>query len=177
LAYRALQVTRELGRSNSATSRSRTTSFSLPQPSADLARKVVGVWHLLSREDYDHGGERNIDPIMGPSPIGLLCFGPTRFAAQFMNPDRSGATVPPPVSGPNNSGTVNGYDAYFGSYTIDATAGTVTVQLEGALSPANTGQAFIRDIRVGDDRLWIQLKTTAADGTPITRTLTFARDG
>jgi hypothetical protein len=43
-------------------------------------------------------------------------------------------------------------------------------------SAANIGQAFIRDIRATADRLWIQLRTMAADGTPITRTLTFSRD-
>lgn len=114
---------------------------------------------------------------MGPSPLGLLCFGPTHFAAQFMNPDRSRSTTSPVASGPNNSGAINGYDAYFGTYTIDATAGTVTVHLSGALTPTNIGQAFVRDIRVVDDRLWIQLKTKAVDGTPITRILTFTRDG
>jgi len=137
---------------------------------------MLGLWRLLSREDHDHSGARNIDPIMGPNPIGLLCFGATHFAAQFMNPDRSGSAAAPAVSGPNNSGAVNGYDAYFGTYTIDTAAGTVTVQLDGALSPANIGQAFVRDIRVVGERLWIQLKTKAVDGTPITRTLTFGRD-
>jgi hypothetical protein len=43
-------------------------------------------------------------------------------------------------------------------------------------SAANIGRAFIRDIRATADRLWIQLRTMAADGTPITRTLTFSRD-
>jgi hypothetical protein len=138
---------------------------------------MLGLWRLLSRQDHDESGTRHIDPIMGPSPGGLLCFGPTHFAAQFMNPDRSAAGATPVGSGPNNSGAVNGYDAYFGTYTIDATAGTVTVQLQGALSPANIGQSFVRDIRVADNNLWIQLKTKAVDGTPVTRTLAFARDG
>jgi len=136
---------------------------------------MLGLWRLLTREDHDQSGARSIDPVMGPRPIGLLSFGPTHFAAQFMNPDRSGS-APATVSGPNNSGAVNGYDAYFGTYTIDATAGTVTVQLAGALTPTNIGQAFVRDIRVAGDRLWIQLTTKALDGTSITRTLTFVRD-
>lgn len=34
----------------------------------------------------------------------------------------------------------------------------------------------MRDIRVDGTHLWIQLQTTAVDGTPITRTLTFTRD-
>jgi hypothetical protein len=138
---------------------------------------MLGLWRLLSRQDHDASGKPHLDPIMGPSPSGLLCFGPTHFAAQFMNADRSAAAAAPAASGPNNSGAVNGYDAYFGTYSIDATAGTVTVQLEGALSPANVGQSFVRDIRVAGDHLWVQLRTKAADGTPITRTLAFARDG
>jgi len=138
---------------------------------------MIGLWRLVSREDRDQRGAGLIDPIMGPKPLGLLCFGPTHFSAQFMNPERTGPAAAPAASGPNNSGAVNGYDAYFGSYTIDATAGTVTVRLKGGLTTANIGQAFVRDIRVAGDRLWIQLQTNAADGTPITRTLIFARDG
>ncbi len=137
---------------------------------------MLGLWRLLSREDYDDTGTRRIDPIMGPSPLGTLAFGPRWFAAQFMHPDREVAQSAP-VSGPNNSGAVNGYDAYFGSYEVDAVAGTVTVRLAGGLTAANIGQAYVRDLRVEGDRLWIQLRTATADGTPITRTLTFARDG
>lgn len=134
-----------------------------------------GLWRLVTREDRDDAGALRIDPVMGPAPLGMLAFGPRSFAAQFMNPDRT-ATVTPAAAGPNNSGAVNGYDAYFGSYRIDPAAGTVTVELAGGLSAANIGQAFVRDIRVEGDRLWIQLRTAAVDGTPVTRTLRFVRD-
>lgn len=139
---------------------------------------MLGLWRLLSREDYDRDGGRCLDPIMGSQPLGMLSFGPGHFAAQFMNPDRSGsAAAGPRASGPNNSGSVNGYDAYFGSYTLDEVTGTITVRLEGALSPANIGQVLTRDIRATSDQLTIQLATTAVNGTPVTRTLTFARVG
>ncbi|HKV76404.1 MAG TPA: lipocalin-like domain-containing protein [Gemmatimonadales bacterium] len=149
----------------------------LPPIEGDLAHRVVGLWRLISREDHDDEGVRRIDPVMGPNPLGMLVFGPSRFAAQFMNPDRSAAPSVAVSSGPNNSGAVNGYDAYFGSYTLDAAVGKVTVKLEGGLSVANIGQAFVRDIRADQRNLWIQLRTSATDGTPVTRTLTFVRDG
>jgi hypothetical protein len=153
-------------------------SKTLPPPSPDLGSAIVGLWRLISREDYDRDGRRCIDPIMGPHPLGVLCFAPGYFAAQFMNPDRTGTSATGPASsGANNSGAVSGYDAYFGTYTLDEVTGTVTVRLEGALSPANIGHALTRDIRVERDRLIIQLATTAVDGTPVTRTLTFARSG
>ena len=106
-------------------------SKTLPPPSPDLGSAIVGLWRLISREDYDRDGRRRIDPIMGPHPLGVLCFAPGYFAAQFMNPDRSDTSgTGPASSGANNSGAVNGYDAYFGTYTLDEVTGTVTVRLE-----------------------------------------------
>lgn len=149
---------------------------SLPPISPDTRRAMRGLWRLVSRVDLDDHGTRRIDPVMGPQPLGMLAFGEHRFAAQFMNPDRASSTPAATASGANNSGAVNGYDAYFGSYTLDDAAGTVTVTLDGGLSAANIGQSFVRDLRVDDTHLWIQLRTSAVDGTPITRTLTFTRD-
>jgi Lipocalin-like domain len=149
----------------------------LPPPSKDLSSAILGLWRLLTREDYDREGRRHIDPVMGPDPLGALSFSSGYFAAQFMSRDRSAPAPAVVAAGANNSGAVDGYDAYFGSYTLDRTRGSITVQLEGALSPANIGHSFTRDIRVEDDRLTIRLATTAADGTPVTRTLTFRRAG
>lgn len=150
----------------------------LPPPSKDLARAVLGIWRLTSREDHDRDGARHIDPILGADPLGILSFAPGCFAAQFMKRDRTGTDSPAmSPAGANNSGAVNGYDAYFGKYSLDVAAGTITVTLEGALSPANIGQSFVREIRADADELTIRLNTTTADGTPITRTLRFGRSG
>ena len=150
----------------------------LPPPTADLPGAMLGVWRLVSREDYDREGRRLIDPFLGPDPLGILSFAPKHFAAQFMNRRRSvGVGAGSAPSDANNSSAVNGYDAYFGTYTVDAARGSIATRLEGALAPQNVGQEFTRDIRVAGDRLWIRLGTNAADGTPITRTLTFERAG
>lgn len=157
----------------------------LAPPGADLERAILGTWRLLSREDYDREGRKLIDPFLGPDPLGIVGFGEGHFAAQFMNrrrglgPASGSPAIPPGGSSPapsaNNSSAVDGYDAYFGTYTLDAAAGTITVTLEACVAPANVGMRFTRDVRVNGDRLVIRLATTAADGTPITRTLTFQR--
>lgn len=156
----------------------------LPPPSPDLARALVGVWTLVSREDYDADSRRRIDPFLGSDPIGILTFSETRFAAQFMKRDRETTAAPPPTAatpaaaarvGSNNSVAVGGYDAYFGTYRVDTTGGRIATLLEGALTPANVGQEFTRDVRVVGDRLILRLSTTTPEGIPITRTNTFIR--
>ena len=149
---------------------------SLPAPTSDLAAAILGIWNLESRQDVDAAGVLRVDPILGADPLGILCFSSDRFAAQFMKRDRAAQReIVQPIQGRNNSSAVDGYDAYFGTYELDPIAGTLTIHLVGSISPSNVGSTFVRDIRVIDGALVIQLVTTAADGTPVTRTLTFSR--
>jgi Lipocalin-like domain len=151
---------------------------SLPPLTANLASRILGTWMLKSREDMNAGGQIVIDPFLGPDPIGILCFGPTHFAAQFMKRDRSDEErVPQRVQAKNNTAAVNGYDAYFGTYSVDEASGTLATHVEGSISPVNIGKTYVRDVRVVGNELLIQLKTTAVDGTAITRTNTFYRIG
>ena len=121
-------------------------SVTLPPPSAGLATAILGFWQLVSREDFDAAGHRNIDPVLGADPLGVLCFAPGRFAAQFSRRDRSVLAAAPGVAAPgaNNSAAVNGYDAYFGTYRLNEGEGLLTVTIDGALSPAGVGQSYTR---------------------------------
>ncbi|HZJ53652.1 MAG TPA: lipocalin-like domain-containing protein [Myxococcaceae bacterium] len=142
-----------------------------------LSQRLIGTWRLVSREDRIASGERRVDPGLGADPIALLVYDRAgNFAAQFMKRDRQ-ATAPAPgaAAGPNNSRAVGGYDAYFGSYSVDDAAGTVTQRLLGALSPENVGLVLTRSMRVSGDELVIQLDTASADGTPVVRTLRWTR--
>jgi hypothetical protein len=65
------------------------TKTSLPSPIASLSTAILGIWKLKSREDMDSTGQVRIDPFLGRDPLGILCLGPTHFAAQFMKRDRS----------------------------------------------------------------------------------------
>jgi Lipocalin-like domain len=151
---------------------------SLPPLTGNLATAILGIWKLKSREDVDSAGRIHIDPLLGPDPLGILCFAPNHFAAQFMKRDRFyQENVPQPAQAKNNTVAVDGYDAYFGTYSIDENAGTLSTHLEGSISPANVGKTFVRDVRVVGNDLIVQLNTTAVDGTAVTRTNTFSRIG
>ena len=151
---------------------------SLPPPTVNLAATILGIWKLKSREDVDAAGQVQIDPFLGRDPLGILCFGPTHFAAQFMKRDRSDEErAPQRVQAKNNTAAVNGYDAYFGTYSVDEASGTLATHVEVSISPVDIGKTYVRDVRVVGNELLIQLKTTAVDGTAITRTNTFYRIG
>ena len=150
----------------------------MPLKDAPLSRTLPGTWRLVSRIDVGANGERRPDPALGEDPIALLFYDRSgNFAAQFMKRDRS--TVVEVVGGPakNNSRAKDGYDAYFGSYTVDDAAGTVTQKLAGALSKENVGHVLTRGMSVDGDELKIELETTSVDGEPVTRTLRWQRVG
>jgi hypothetical protein len=133
---------------------------------------------LLSRIDVTAGGERRLEPSLGEDPLALLIYdGGGNFAAQFMRRDRSVVVPDGPSQAKNNSRAQGGYDAYFGTYSIDDTNGTVTQHLLGALSRENVGAVLTRAMDVQGDTLVIRIDTTAADGAPVTRTLTWERVG
>ncbi|HEU5358982.1 MAG TPA: lipocalin-like domain-containing protein [Gemmatimonadales bacterium] len=142
-----------------------------------LSIALVGTWELRSREDRTHTGERRVDPALGADPVALLVYDAHgRFTAQFMKRDRNEpAPEAAAAAGPNNSRAQGGYDAYFGTYTVDDAAGTVTQRLTGALSPENVGQVLTRAMTVAGNELTIELETTALDGVPIIRTLRWDR--
>ena len=143
---------------------------------APLSQALIGSWRLVSREDRTATGERRIDPGLGADPIALLFYDRGgNFAAQFMKRDRRSAPAATVASAPNNSQAVGGYDAYFGSYTVDDAASIVTQRLLGALSAENVGLVLTRTMQVNGEELVIQLDTASADGTPVVRTLRWTR--
>ena len=143
-----------------------------------LSAALPGTWQLLSRIDVTVSGQRKAEPSLGDDPVALLIYDRAgHFAAQFMRRDRSAVVADAPGSGNNNSRARDGYDAYFGNYSVDDAAGTVTQRLHGALSRENVGAVLTRAMQVNGDQLVIRLQTTAPDGTEVTRTLTWRRVG
>jgi hypothetical protein len=149
-----------------------------PVRAAALSATLPGTWQLLSRIDVTASGERRPEPSLGEDPVAVLIYDRSgHFAAQFMRRDRSVAVPDGPGGAKNNSRAQGGYDAYLGTYTIDDENATVTQTLLAALSPENVGAVLTRAMEVRDDTLVIRLETTSADGTAVTRTLTWQRVG
>lgn len=143
-----------------------------------LSETLPGTWQLVSRIDTTASGDRRAEASLGDDPIALLIYDRSgHFAAQFMRRDRSVDVPDGPSGAKNNSRAQGGYDAYFGTYSIDDEQGTVTQSLLGSLSREHVGAVLTRAMQVQGDTLIIQLETTAADGATVTRTLTWRRVG
>jgi hypothetical protein len=143
-----------------------------------LSEQLPGTWELVSRVDATASGERRVEPSLGEDPFAILIYDRAgHFAAQFMKRDRATAVADAPAGGSNNSRAVGGYDAYFGTYTVDDARGTVTQRLIGALSSEHVGAVLTRAMTVDGDALTIQLQTTSARGETVTRTLRWKRVG
>jgi hypothetical protein len=154
-------------------------SVNAPPLKNSLSGSLIGTWELLTREDRTQGGELRIEPSLGSNPIALLFFdGHGHFAAQFMNRERDkvpGVNISGPIL--NNSRARDGYDAYFGTFQVDDSTGSVTTRLSAALSPENIGQVFARKMCVSGDELTIQLATATIEGEAVIRTLRWKRVG
>ena len=145
---------------------------------APLSTSLPGTWLLESRIDVTAAGERRVEPSLGEDPVALLIYDRSgHFAAQFMKRDRSGVVSDSAIAAVNNTRAQAGYDAYFGTYTVDDTANTVTQRLLGSLSPENVGSVLTREMHVRGDELVIRLHTSAAGGIAVTRTLRWRRVG
>ena len=138
---------------------------------------LVGTWRLVSRAVTLEDGTAVQDPGLGTTPTGYLIYDSSgHMAAQMMKLDRP-TEIDCGTSGAaprNNSQSVNGYDAYFGEYTIDETNHTVTHHLEGALAAADVGKSLVRHFQVSGDKLTIFVRTNSPKEIQI-RTLTWER--
>jgi hypothetical protein len=139
--------------------------------------QLVGTWRLISRVVTLEDATAVQDPGLGKTPAGYLIYDSSgHMAAQLMRPDRPMA-IDCATSGPapsENSQSVNGYDAYFGTYAIDETSHTVTHHLEGALAAADVGKNLVREFHVSGDKLTIIVRTNSPKEKQI-RTLTWDR--
>ena len=85
----------------------------------NLSTGILGIWWLLSREDWTKDGQQRVDPILGSDPIAILAYAKDHFSAQFMKRSRTGSDIQPNQPGKNNTSAMGGYDAYFGTYQIN----------------------------------------------------------
>lgn len=76
---------------------------------------------------------------------------------------------------PDTAQTILGYDAYFGTYTLDEKAGIVTHHLQAAIFPGDIGKDIQRRFTLSGNRLTISFDTTTRDGVRVTRTLVWER--
>jgi hypothetical protein len=146
--------------------------------SKDGAREqIVGAWRLESRTVRKANGEVLLDPVLGTQPIGRLFYDASGIMMlQMMRQGRAQAIgVPSNPEDAKNPRIVLGYDAYFGTFTVNEAEGTITHHVEGSLFPEDLGKDFTRLFKVEGDTFTLSFTSKSSDGVEVTRTLLFRR--
>jgi hypothetical protein len=154
-----------------------TAAFDLQSPairSANSATEsIVGTWQLMTRTVSRADGTVIVDPVLGEKPTGRLVYDASGgMMLQMMRTGRKEAISTPAIPKDSaNPRVILGYDSYFGRYTVDQKAGTVTHHVEGSLFPEDLGDDWVRPYTLQGDTLTLRL--TGEDG--LTRNLVFQR--
>lgn len=139
------------------------------QAAASVSSRIVGTWELATRTVHRGDGTAIVDPVLGEKPIGRLTYDAAgAMSLQMMRLGRTDAIAKPANANPR---ITLGYDSYFGRYSVDEKAGTVTHHVEGSLFPEDVGDDWVRPFTLEGDTLTLRL--TGEDG--LTRTLVFRR--
>jgi hypothetical protein len=126
------------------------------QTGSTLKDQLVGTWLLVSSSTERQDGSKV--EAFGPHPIGIAMFdGQGRLALQEMRSD-----LPKFASNDREEGTpeenkaiVQGSICYFGTYTLDEAAKTLSFHLEGCSFPNWTGTDVKRPFTLtGDELAW-----------------------
>jgi hypothetical protein len=121
-------------------------AISAQSPTAPAASQFVGTWRLISRVRM-HDGKPIKDVEWDRHSIGYIMYDDSgHMAVQIMATDRTGNMdcSKVPDADPNNPSSCDGYVAYFGTYTIDATNRTVTHHVEGTVFARDVGKHQVR---------------------------------
>jgi hypothetical protein len=144
---------------------------------AGARQRIVGAWQLATRSVRRDNGEVVNDPVLGQQPLGRLYYDASGgVMLQMMRTGRSAAIGKPATpEQAANPRIVLGYDAYFGTYTVNEADGTVTHRVQGSLFPEDVGKEFVRHFALDGDTLTLSFTSPSTGGSTITRTLTFRR--
>lgn len=122
------------------------------------AARLIGTWQLVSYESSDSESKQ----FRGPKPIGLIYYDRTGHMAVQIAPDRARRRFTGPQAGvftgpqptPDEAlDAISGYAAYFGTYTVDERAQTVTHKRIGNINPGGVGDFVRRYEFLTGDRL------------------------
>ena len=129
-----------------------------PRQSPSAAARLIGTWTLVK---YESNTAENREG-RGDNPIGLIYYDRTGHMAVQIAPDRMRRRFSGPASGlfsgprptPEEAlDAISGYAAYFGTYTVDEAAQTVTHKRVANINPGGLGDFVRRYEFPTEDRL------------------------
>jgi Lipocalin-like domain len=134
-------------------------------PRAETTPSLVGTWTLTRVERGSTDGAW----IAQPLPRGVLILDRGGHAFELAE---TGRRVPYAANQPTPAeahAVYNNYSGFWGSYKINAPAGTITYRPEGAISPNAMAQDVVRAFERTDDRLVVTATANEPDGLSGTR--------
>ena len=145
--------------------------------SGGVREQLLGAWQLESRTVTQGNGATVFDPVLGEQPVGRLFYdGSGHMMLQMMRQARTQAiSAPANPAAAKNPRVVLGYDAYFGTFTVNEADGTITHHVEGSLFPEDLGKDLTRRFTLDADNFTLSFTSPSADGAALTRTLRFRR--
>ena len=128
---------------------------------------IVGTWRLVSFVTRDGQG---VVPYWDAAATGLIIYTADGYvSAQLYDARRPKLGKEWEHADPTAARTLfAGLATYYGRYTVDTEASTVTHLVEGAMSPDWVGSRLVRSCRfLGPDRIELGVLTNA-EGQPVT---------
>jgi len=114
--------------------------------SSEVAKNLIGAWRYIGTRVDGQRFDR------GPNPKGMIYYGPHGEMSVQVAPDvkrkRAGAAMTPDEA----KIALTDYIAYFGTYTIDEQAETVTHHRQDSVQPGDIGD-LVRRYELAGDRL------------------------
>jgi len=128
-----------------------TCLFGSPVTAQTSAADLVGTWELMSIESRTEAGDWVPAPLF-EFAVGILMYDDKgNMAAQI-------TTSPREVRLPDSLGFVNGYEAYYGKYEVDAEAGTVTHHRQNHLNQDLCCPSVVRYFQFSGDVLTLTVR-------------------
>ena len=116
-------------------------------PQAEVAKKFFGAWRYVGTwiDGKPRAGR-------GANPKGMIYYDPSGAMAAQIAPDRHVKMAGPEPTPEEAAAALADYVAYFGTYTIDERAGTVTHHRQGNVQPGDRPD-LVRSYEFVGDRL------------------------
>ncbi len=123
--------------------------FSPAAENGEDAKRFVGTWKLVSFESAES------NPLRDGHPIGLIHYDAAGNMSVQIMPDRDRpkwkqGESPTPEQAKE---AITGYVAYFGTYTVDEKARTVSHHRKGTINAGGVGVDLVRQYELTGDRL------------------------
>lgn len=137
------------------------------------AKTFAGTWRL--QDSYaEKDGVRQPFPL-GEGTQGLIMYDDIgHMSAQLMSKERVrfSARIPKDIPLEEVSRAYHEYTSYYGTYTLDVDAGTITHHVEGALAPQWIGGDQLRYFKFNGENLILTTPPMkVADGSKVVNTL------